>query len=260
MDELTSLSIYDLDPEAETREDKVIFWKSLDYSKTQLISARHRRKDGSVYPVDVLISIMNIYDEDLIIAVSRDMTERVEKEKEKSMLQEQLSQAQKLESIGRLAGGVAHDFNNMLSIIMGNADLAARYLEKSDPVYEKIEKINQAAERSADLTKQLLAFARKQTVKPEILDINATIESILKMGRRLIGEDINLKWTPSITGKKVCIDPSQIDQIVINLVINARDAIGNKRGNILIETHNITINEEYCKNHSYIYCWRIYQD
>ncbi len=164
---------------------------------------------------------------------------------EQKMLETQLLQSQKMLSIGRLAGGVAHDFNNMLSVILGNAEIALLHIENSDPVYRALQDILDAANRSSDLTRQLLAFARRQTVIPKVLDLNDTMTGMLKMLRRLIGEDIDLVWHPGAGLWKVKIDPTQMDQLMANLAVNARDAI-EKAGNITVETSNVTCDEAYC--------------
>jgi PAS domain S-box-containing protein len=174
-----------------------------------------------------------------------DVTERKDAEVEREKLQTQLNQAQKMESVGRLAGGVAHDFNNMLGAILGNADLALSDLGDSAPGAHELREIRKAAERSAELTRQLLAFARKQTIAPKLLDLNDTVEDMLKMLRRLIGEDISLLWAPGERVGHVNMDPSQIDQILANLCVNARDAIDNT-GRITIETAAVTLDESYC--------------
>lgn len=179
---------------------------------------------------------------------TRDITEKKKMEEEHEKLQAQLLQAQKMESVGRLAGGVAHDFNNMLQVILGHAELALNQVDSSHPIHSDLIEIYKAAERSANLTRQLLAFARKQIITPKILDLNKTIEGILKMLHRLIGEDIELIWLPKKEIWPINIDPSQVDQILTNLCINARDAItGN--GKITIETDNVIIDEEYCIHH-----------
>jgi two-component system, cell cycle sensor histidine kinase and response regulator CckA len=144
---------------------------------------------------------------------------------EKRKLQAQLVQSQKMESVARLAGGVAHDFNNMLGVIIGRAELAMARMTPDQPLFADLKEIRKAAERSAGLTRQLLAFARKQTVEPMVLDLNETVAAILKMLRPLIGEDIDLVWRPAASLAPVKIDPSQVDQILANLCINARDAI-----------------------------------
>lgn len=186
-----------------------------------------------------------------VLGIARDITARKLAEEEKAVLQDQLSQAQKIESIGRLAGGVAHDFNNMLGVIIGHADLAQMRATPSDLIREDLSEIISAANRSADLTRQLLAFARKQAVSPMILDLNATLNGMLKMLRRLIGEDIDLVWVPGDEVWPVKIDPSQLDQILANLCINARDAIKDT-GKVIIETKNVTLKDFQCAWHSEI--------
>jgi len=154
-----------------------------------------------------------------------------------------------MESVGRLAGGVAHDFNNKLSIIIGFTDLVLEEANPDEPFYAYLMEIRNAAERSADLTRQLLAFARKQTVSPKVLDLNGIVEGLLKMLRRLIGEDIHLIWLPGRNLQSVRIDPSQVDQILANLCVNARDAITGV-GKITIETGNVHFDEVYCTDHA----------
>ncbi len=176
--------------------------------------------------------------------VELDITDRKLAENERSRLREQLNQAQKMESIGRLAGGIAHDFNNMLAVIIGQADLALDLIPESDPLSSELHRIQAAADRSAELTRQLLAFARKQTILPKILDLNRTVGGMLQMLRRLIGENIELIWAPGSDTGLVRMDPSQIDQILVNLCLNARDAIG-QQGRILIETANADLGDDY---------------
>lgn len=180
-----------------------------------------------------------------MLGINYDITEAKHAEEEKHKLESQLQQAQKMESVGRLAGGVAHDFNNMLSVIMGHAELGLMRLEATSPVCADLKEISKTAERSADLTRQLLAFARKQTVAPKVIDLNDTVSSMLRMLQRLIGEDINLTWQPSVEQCQVKMDPSQIDQILANLCVNARDAIEDT-GWITIETGTCSIDADYC--------------
>ena len=167
---------------------------------------------------------------------------------EKRSLEAQLIQAQKMESIGRLAGGVAHDFNNMLNVILGHTDLALDKVDPSAPLNKNLQQIRKAATHSADITKQLLGFARKQPISPKALDMNETVEGMLKMLRRLIGEDIDLQWQPAKRLWSVKIDPSQVDQILANLCVNARDAVTDT-GKITIETGKKTFDTSYCADH-----------
>lgn len=180
-----------------------------------------------------------------VLASLLDVTKRIQAEEEQKILRDQLTQAQKMESVGRLAGGVAHDFNNMLSVIIGNTEMAMHKVRRTDPLYRTLQQIMNAGNRSADLTRQLLAFARKQTVSPKVLDLNDTVAGMLKMLQRLIGEDIALIWHPGHTLWKVRIDPSQIDQLLANLTVNARDAI-ESTGRIVIETSNELCDDAFC--------------
>ncbi|MGO9022256.1 MAG: ATP-binding protein [Syntrophobacteraceae bacterium] len=157
-------------------------------------------------------------------------------------------QAQKMESVGRLAGGVAHDFNNMLGVIIGRAEMALQQDVSNNKLQHNLQEILNAGLRSADLTRQLLAFARKQTAVPKILDLNDTISGMLKMLRRLIGEDIDLSWQPGFDLWKVKIDPSQVDQILANLVVNSRDAISGV-GAITMITENVVIDDSNRADH-----------
>ncbi len=183
-----------------------------------------------------------------VAGIAEDITKRKQDEAYKETLQKQLLQAQKMESIGRLAGGVAHDFNNMLGVILGYAELALEQASDNAALHESLREIQRAAGRSADITRQLLAFARKQTIDPRILNLNETVESMLRMLRRLIGEDISLSFVPGEHCFPVKMDPSQIDQILANLCINSRDAIA-QAGYITIETSGVAFDSTYCEDH-----------
>ena len=180
---------------------------------------------------------------------ARDITNQKKAEVERKKLQVQLTQAHKMEAVGRLAGGVAHDFNNMLGVISGYTEMALDQLDPAMPLYTNLLEIKKATERSAALTRQLLAFARRQTITPKILDLNDAVSSMLKMLGRLIGEDINLVWLPGAGLHSVRLDPSQVDQILANLCINARDSIINN-GKIILKTANISIGADYCTGHA----------
>ncbi len=185
---------------------------------------------------------------DLFIVVMTDITEQKQAATAKEKLQDQLLQAQKMESVGRLAGGVAHDFNNMLTAILGHAELAMLNCSPEDAIHVNLKVIESAAQRSADLVRQLLAFARKQTVAPKIFDLNDRVAGLLKMLVRLIGEDIDLVWKPDTEIWSIKVDPSQIDQILANLCVNARDAIAGV-GKITIGTRNTVVDADYCTLH-----------
>ncbi|OQX15796.1 MAG: hypothetical protein BWK76_12560 [Desulfobulbaceae bacterium A2] len=180
-----------------------------------------------------------------VLGTYLDITNLKRAEEERENLRLQLFQSQKMESIGRLAGGVAHDFNNMLGVIMGYAQMALTKVAPQEPLYRPFSEILRAAERSAEIARQLLAFARRQTISPQVLDLNETVEGMLKMLRRLIGEDIELAWFPGAGLWQVKLDPVQVDQILVNLCVNARDAIGGT-GVITVKTENVVFQEEEC--------------
>jgi two-component system, cell cycle sensor histidine kinase and response regulator CckA len=176
------------------------------------------------------------------IELVEDITERL-------ALEAQLVQSQKMESIGRLAGGVAHDFNNMLNVILGYTELALESVDQSNNIYSDLKEILNATTRSSEIVQQLLAFARKQTYSPKVLDLNKTVKNMLKILKRIIGEDIDIAWKPFPDLWPVKMDPVQIEQILANLCVNARDAIAGI-GKITIETNNIVLDEIYCRIHS----------
>jgi PAS domain S-box-containing protein len=171
-----------------------------------------------------------------------DISERRRVEDERRQLQEQLAQVRKMESVGRLAGGVAHDFNNMLGVILGHAELALQQMEPGQPVASSLRSIRDAAQRSAVLTRQLLVFARQQPVAPRQIDLNRTVAEMLELLERLIGEQIELVWEPGPDLAPVLIDPTQLQQVVTNLCLNARDAMGGV-GRVTIETRSVTVGE-----------------
>ena len=183
------------------------------------------------------------------LKLAQSLEERKCTETERETLREQLNQVQKLESVGRLAGGVAHDFNNMLGVILGHTELALMKVDPAQPLCSDLQEIRKAAERSAKLVRQLLAFARKETIAPKVLDLNKTVEGMLQMLRRLLSEDIDLSWNPCPLECQVKMDPSQIDQILANLCVNARDAIFGV-GKIMIETAPVVFDERYCLTHA----------
>ncbi|GAB4374816.1 MAG: hypothetical protein Kow0042_19720 [Calditrichia bacterium] len=183
-----------------------------------------------------------------IFGAGRDITENKQNDEERVKLQEQLLQIQKLESVGRLAGGIAHDFNNMLSVIIGFGQILHNKLHPADPLRTYVDQIVKAGERSASLTRRLLAFSRKQTLQMEVLNLNDVLKNMEKMLHRLIGEDINLEFVLAPEIGRVLADPGQIEQVIMNLVVNARDAMPNG-GKLLIETAGVELDQNYARKH-----------
>jgi len=208
------------------------------------------RKDHATFPGS--LSLAAIYDEkDRITGImisAEDISQRVEREKSHHEMEAQLIQAQKMESVGRLAGGVAHDYNNMLGVILGNAELTLNKMEENDPNRRYIQQIVTAAHHSADITRQLLAFARKQPISLEIIDLNSCVENMLKMLHRLLGETVELQWHPQAAICMVKMDKTQVNQILANLCINARDAMP-AGGTITIETRSVYVDHNYIDTH-----------
>ena len=227
--------------EEEILRALVIFHDTLQGCLTdQIHEFKFMKKNGSLFYGE--IHMRHYQDQDTVglIGLIRDTTIRRQSEEAKAKLEAQLQQSQKMEMVGRLAGGIAHDFNNMLSVILGHSEMGLELLDPSQLLYADFEAIRKAATRSADLTRQLLAFSRKQIVLPKILELNVVVEELLPMLQRLIGENIKLVWIPDSKLPLLKIDPSQIDQILINLVVNARDAItGN--GTITLESRGISV-------------------
>jgi two-component system cell cycle sensor histidine kinase/response regulator CckA len=211
---------------------------------------RIRHRDGSIRWIHTRGKIHRD-DHDVPIrwsGIDWDITERKRMEQEMASLQEQLRQAQKMEAIGRLAGGIAHDFNNALTVIRGNCQLSLLDLHEADPLYGNLKEIEQSVERAARLTQQLLAFSRKQIMQMKVVDPNALIEDLQKILRRILGEDIELTTFLEEGVGKVRVDPGQMEQAVINLAVNARDAMP-RGGKLTIETANVELDEAYARDH-----------
>jgi PAS domain S-box-containing protein len=242
-EELLKMRVVDVQP-VEYRKLKKGAGKKLPRSHGIPFETVDLTKDGKSVPVEVTTVHLTTGDDNLVVSIVRDITERKQAETEKEKLQSQLIQSQKMESVGRLAGGIAHDYNNMLGVILGHSDLAILKAREHPLLLDHLKEIHNAAQRSAELTQQLLAFARRQTIAPKILDLNAAITATLQMLRLLIGENIELDWLPGTDTYPVKIDPSQFDQLLMNLCINARDAIS-KTGRICIETRKMTVDEAY---------------
>ena len=208
------------------------------------------RKDGTKKNIEASVSIMKDPSGNRIgfRGLVRDITDRKQAEKEIASLQDQLRQSQKMEAIGHLAGGVAHDFNNLLTVITGYTDLLLRSLAPDSPLYPDTLEIKKASEKAESLTRQLLAFSRKQVIQPKVLNLNTLVSNMDKMLRRLIGEHIEPVTYLAENLGRTKVDPGQIEQVIINLAVNARDAMPGG-GRLTIETANMELDEEYARTH-----------
>jgi hypothetical protein len=209
---------------------------------------RHRKKDGNIVEVEVISHPLDFGGRNAKLVLANDITERKRAEEALRETEEQLRQSQKLEGVGQLAGGIAHDFNNLLTVIGGYSDLLLRASGLEESAREKMEEVKRAAERASTLTRQLLAFSRKQVLKPEVLDLNSLVDGLGKMLRRLIGEDVEIMTSLRPEVDKINADPGQIEQVIINLVVNARDAMPHG-GRITIETANVELDQAYSDMH-----------
>ena len=247
-EELLSLVVFDIDPQYP-RERWMAHWEETRKLGSSIIETTHRAKDGRIFPVELSIDFMSFAGEEYLCGFGRDITERKRAEEERVRLEAQLMQAQKMESVGRLAGGVAHDFNNMLSVILGYAELIKQGLPEEDPLLKDAEEIRKAAIRSRDITHQLLAFSKQQIISPKPVNLNHLAGDMQKSLARLIGEDIDIRFYPGEDLWTIRFDPSQIDQILINLAVNARDAMPGG-GKLTIETANVHLDEAYCRDNA----------
>ncbi|RMF05832.1 MAG: GAF domain-containing sensor histidine kinase, partial [Chloroflexi bacterium] len=223
------------------RQDKAFYadmWATINNGKVWHGRLVNRKKDGSLYTEDIAISPVTDKHNKIVnfVSVQRDVSRELQ-------LEEQYYQSQKMESIGRLAGGVAHDFNNLLTGIMGFSELALQSLEPGTPARNDIQGVLKNAASAANLTRQLLAFARRQAIDPKILNLNEVVRNLNKMLRRLIGEHIVFETNLAPNLGQVKADPGQIEQVILNLAVNARDAMSNG-GQLLIETTNITLTDK----------------
>jgi len=218
-------------------------WKTLKAGQTWRGQLQNRRKDGVIFTQETSISPVHNDAGTIVsyVGLGRDVTVEVK-------LEADLRQSQKMETIGRLAGGIAHDFNNLLSVIIAYADVAMGEIAETDPLYEDIKNIREAGDRAALLTRQLLAFSRKQVLQPVVLNLNAVVEGVAPLLQRLIGEDIELKAVLSPSLGRIKADPAQLEQVVMNLVANARDAMPTG-GKLTIGTANAELDETYTSQH-----------
>jgi two-component system cell cycle sensor histidine kinase/response regulator CckA len=230
-DEYLALEVHHLDPVAG-REPWQKTYDQLRALGSRVFESEHRRKDGSVFPVEVNVTFIR-RDREYFLAIVRDITQR-------KLVEEQLRQAQKMEAVGRLAGGVAHDFNNLLTVINSTAELMMEALGPDDPSQELLDDVLSAGMRGVSLTRQLLAFSRKQKLEPQVVDLNGVLERLVHLLRRVIGEHIELRLRPSAKLGRVKVDPAQFEQVILNLAVNARDAMPGG-GSLTIETRDVEI-------------------
>jgi PAS domain S-box-containing protein len=242
-EELLSMSVIDIDPH-HTKEGWPAHWEKIREKRSFLVESEHKKKDGSLLPVEVLVNYLNFEGNEYNFAFARDITEKKKSAEEKSKLEEQLLQARKMEALGRLAGGVAHDFNNILTGMQGYVHFIKLSLEDSNPLQSDLNEIKFAIERAAGLTEQLLAFSKKQVVAPQVLNINALVDDAQNMLSRIIGEDIELIVCKKIKDAYIRFDAHQMDQVLVNLAVNARDAMPNG-GKLSIETSHVVIHEPW---------------
>ena len=245
--ELLQLSVQDIDPDF-TPEVWSRSWEWLVEATIKTIETTHQRKDGVRFPVEITSNYVEFGGEEYCCAYARDLTERRRAEEEKAKLEAQLAQAQKMESVGRLAGGVAHDFNNMLSVILGYTELIKGQVPVDDALHSDLLRIERAGNHAKETTRQLLAFSSKQVISPRILELNGLILNTRNALARLIGEDIDLRFAPQEDLWHINCDPSQVDRILVNLAVNARDAMPDG-GTLTISTSNVCLDEAGCREH-----------
>jgi hypothetical protein len=239
-EELLRLSVYDIDANL-THESWPAEWRRQREEGSRTIESSQRRKDGTDFPVEITVNHVQFEGTEYACVFARDITAR-------RSLEAQLRQSQKMEAIGQLAGGVAHDFNNILGIIIGYGELLAKDIGPEHRGRARLEQIQRAANNGARLTRQLLAFSRKQIMQPRVLDLNAVVSEFDPMLRRVLGEDVDLVVVAAETLASVKADLAQVEQILMNLVVNARDAMP-KGGHLRIETANVTFDENYVRRH-----------
>ncbi len=241
--ELLRSSVFDLHPDASERDAIVQQWRSWDCNQPVVIEAEHRCKDGSLLAVEITTGRVRIGERDLMLAIVRDISQRKRLEREQAKLRDQLQLAQKMESIGRLAGGVAHDLNNLLVPILGWAELLRQDVDAEPDKCASIDQILQAGIRARDLVRQLLAFGRKQTLSLEPVDLGWVAAGFEGLLRRTIREDIRIDIVAEPGLPPVMADAGQVEQVLLNLAVNAADAMPDG-GRLLIETAAIELDSQ----------------
>jgi len=246
-EEMLQLKVADIDVTGPPEQVAGLF-RQLQAQPSSTIQAVHRRKDGSTFPAEVSTRSIEFDGSPAVLGVARNVTERQRAAEENARLQEQLQQAMKMEAVGRLAGGVAHDFNNLLTAILGNLSMALDAREQPEQIRDLLSDANTAAQRAARLTQQLLAFSRKQIIAPRVLDLNAIIAELGRMLGRLIGEDVRLVTSLAEGLWPVKLDAGQLEQALVNLAINARDAMPGG-GTLTLATANVVLDRDSCARH-----------
>jgi len=250
LEEVIGQSVWNFIVEGEGSRQAVLEKLSGELPPGRQFERTYRRKDGTTFPALIEDRLLRDTAGKVIGVRStlQDIAEREKAEQEMVVLQEQLRQSQKMEAIGRLAGGIAHDFNNLLTVIRGYSQLASMELKESDPLKENIEEIQKATERASALVHHLLAFSRRQLMEMKVIDLNSLLTDLDKMLRRIIGEDIELVTYLAEDLGRVKVDPGQMEQVIMNLAVNARDAMPSG-GKLTLETANVGLDEAYARNH-----------
>ncbi|MGE3465674.1 MAG: PAS domain S-box protein [Pyrinomonadaceae bacterium] len=236
-DEFLNMSVKDIRPVEEVSR---LIEKIAEHAETGLVQAgpwKHRKKDGTLIDVQIAVHALTFSNRPANLVLVHDITD-------KKLLEEQLRQAQKMEAVGRLAGGIAHDFNNLLTAISGYSELTSRVLPAGSKLHKNVDEIKKAAGRAAGLTHQLLAFSRKQILKPVVVDVNHLVRETSTMLQRIVGEDIEFITKLDAEIENISADPIQIQQVLMNLVVNARDAMP-KGGKLVIETAPAVLSQGY---------------
>jgi two-component system cell cycle sensor histidine kinase/response regulator CckA len=239
--EVIGRTAYELGIWVEPEQRAVVVEQLAQSGRISGMDCQFRTKSGEIRNTQIFAELITLSDTICILAITIDVTEA-------KRLQEQYLQAQKMEAVGRLAGGVAHDFNNMLGVIIGYCDMSSELLDPESRVLNSICQVRKAAERAADLTHQLLAFSRREVLHPSVLNMNAVVNNVGKMLLRMVGEDIALKFVPGVQLGAIRADLRQVEQVLMNLAINSRDAMP-KGGTILIATSNVDLDEGYSLLH-----------
>lgn len=246
-EELLSLGVPDVDPDFSI-ERWPYHWEELKAKRSMLFESRHKTKDGRIFPVEISSNYFEYGGKTFILALARDISERKRADEARARLEDQLRQSQKLETVGLLAGGAAHDFNNILTPILGYTDMLIAGFSEDDPRQAQLKQVRQAALHARDLTRRLLAFSRKQLIELKIVDLGEIITRFENVLRRTIRENIQIKVTISSPLSKVYADASQIEQVLINLSLNAQDAMP-VGGLLTIEARDVDLDKTYTAHH-----------